>query len=212
DFEIGQSLGVHPAAVELQPNAVRPRARHAAAFVGDAGVPHESDHGVALLGTELGVRARGRLQVDVRRSTLAAVEFALHGVAVDRLQLGSSRDGAGGTKGGEARVLADARRADRSARHVFECTTAGRRRSHGATRCRPMPRGRPTRCAVRPSPSPNRLRTRSGGGGVRMNQKKIVITAVAALIAFAAGYGLLGMAAPDASGAQTTDVVPDATL
>lgn len=45
-----------------------------------------------------------------------------------------------------------------------------------------------------------------------MNQKKIVITAVAALIAFAAGYGLLGMAAPDASGAQTTDVVPDATL
>ena len=45
-----------------------------------------------------------------------------------------------------------------------------------------------------------------------MNQKKIVITAVAALIAFAAGYGLLGMAAPDAPGAQTTDVVPDATL
>ncbi|MFO7546727.1 MAG: hypothetical protein R6W77_14635 [Trueperaceae bacterium] len=45
-----------------------------------------------------------------------------------------------------------------------------------------------------------------------MNTRKIVITGIAALIAFAAGYGLLGMAAPTPPDATATDIMADATL
>lgn len=42
-----------------------------------------------------------------------------------------------------------------------------------------------------------------------MNTRKIVITALAALVAFGAGYGLLGMSAPDPSTSAAVNVAAD---
>src|SRR5690554_3039559 len=55
DFEVGETLGVHPPHVDLQAHAVRALSPDGAALEGDATVADERDHRRALLGAERGV-------------------------------------------------------------------------------------------------------------------------------------------------------------